>query len=71
MVIIIEILLYLKLLSGGGAMPTADQINTLAQQNSQTITDISNNAPLMQSIDSAYYNTAYGIAIFDYDEATK
>ena len=71
MVTIIEILLYLQMISGSGTMPTADQINTLAQQNQSTITDISNNASLMQSIDSQFSNDAKGIAHFDYDEAIK
>ncbi len=68
---IIEILLYLQLISGSGAVPTAAQINGLAADHSDAIHQIQVNTDLMTKVNHDYYDQAQGIVHIDYDEGIR
>ena len=68
---IIEILLYLQLISASGTVPTAAQIDGLANNNRQTIQSIEGDSTLMQQIDHDFFDQAQGIVHIDYDEGVK
>ncbi len=67
MITILEVLLYLSLINPGGTYTTS-QINTLYQNNNETIISIENDANQMSSIDMQYNVPATQITIKDQGE---
>ncbi len=68
---IIEILLYLQVISGTGPVPTAAQIDGLASSNQQQIQQVESDSTLMQQVSHDFYDQAQGIVHIDYDEGIR
>jgi hypothetical protein len=68
---IIEILLYLQIISGTGTVPTAAQIDAYVNDNKQAIQQVQNDNSLLQQVDHDFHDQAQGIVHIDYDEGIR